>query len=88
VKDQVFDIGPDGTVTTLYDDSQVELGELKVTRASEVEFAPDGSGWYVKLSCSPLNREHAGKMIGTGFKTRQEALDYEVAFLNKYVLGV
>jgi hypothetical protein len=87
MKEQVFDIGPDGTITTLYDDSLVDLGaEIKVCRASEVEYAPDG--WYVKLTDSPLNKQHAGKLIGRGFKTRQEALDYEVAWLNRNVLSV
>lgn len=87
MKEQVFDIGPDGSILTIYADDLLELGENKISRASIVEPAEDGSGWYVKLSDSPLNREHAGKLIGTGFKTRQEALDFEVQWISLNILA-
>lgn len=82
--EQVFVI-EGGTITTLYHDDLVQLGQNKIERASIVE--PDENGkWFVQLTDSELNGEHKGKLIGSGFNTRQEALDFEVNFINEQIL--
>lgn len=70
-----------GDILAIYDDSLVAMfGEAeKVTtrRASHVE--PDGDGWSADLS--PV-----GGPLLNGFKTRKEALDAEVRYLDEKVI--
>ena len=56
-----------------------QLGELHVERASHVEFDDENQTWTVRL---PNN----GKVIGTGFKSRRDAINHEVEHLNKFYL--
>lgn len=85
-KPEVYSIDETGGILTLYSDELVALGEMKISRASNVE--PDESGkWYVQLSDDPALGEHKGKIIGNGFTTRAEALAFEVAWINKNILG-
>jgi hypothetical protein len=63
----------DGLVKHVYaDDFIVGTGSIK--RASHVEPSPDGT-WFVDLS--PV-----GGPLRKGFVKRQEALDWEVAWIN------
>jgi hypothetical protein len=79
-----FDTG--GTMTGLYSDRNADLGKQHIRRASNVE--PDQNGkWYVELSNDPLNGVHAGKLIGSGFATREAALEFEVEWINKNILA-
>ena len=50
-----------------------ELGEIKVTRASHVEFCPLYQCWKV-ISAK------TGKLLASGFKSRVEALGWEKTF--------
>jgi hypothetical protein len=85
-KPEVYSIDENGDILTLYSDDLVALGAMKITRASNVE--PDESGkWSVQLSDDPALGEHKGVTIGSGFTTRAEALDFEVAWINKNILG-
>ncbi len=84
-------IGPEGDITSLYDDGLVGLGEIQaVKHASHVDwsdgrgFAP--KGWYVRLSLDARNGQHSGELIGSGFATRAEALAFEVAWLQENTL--
>jgi hypothetical protein len=83
---EVFVCDVDGTVTTLYSDELIDLGALEISRASNVEPNPNGT-WYVELTNNPLNGNHAGKRIGDGFKTREEAIQFEVNWINKNILA-
>jgi hypothetical protein len=70
----------DGRITAIYNDALTALREMGVAetkRASHVE--PDGNTWYADLS--PV-----GGPLLTGFKTRKEALEAEVAYLREYVV--
>ena len=70
-----------GAITSVYDDALVPLIQharrSETKRASHVE--PRGLVWDADLS--PI-----GGPLFAGFKTRQEALDAEVYYLNNYYL--
>ena len=85
-KEQVFDIDESGEALTLYSDDLLELGKHKVTRASNVEPADDGT-WEVRLTHDPIFGKWSGKLIGVGFHTRAEALEFEVNWINQNILG-
>lgn len=84
--EKVFIVEPDATILTMYDDNMVGLGKHTITRASEVEADTEGK-WFVKLGNDPELGEHAGRVIGQGFSTRQAALDFEVQFINQFLKG-
>lgn len=72
--------GHDGTLRYVYDDDVhkhlSKLGEVSIKRATHVE--PDENGlWYADLS--PVGGEKV-----TGFKTHQEAIDFELKWLNEH----
>lgn len=71
-------IQPDGQIKCLYTDliDLSRFGKLHVERASHVEFDDIKQTWTVRLAGS-------GKVIGDGFESRQEALDFEVDYLNR-----
>jgi len=69
-----------GTITALYRDELQALGDVtSVSRASHVEW--DRDGWFVQLADAARNGTDAGRVIGRGFKTRAEALAFEVQWL-------
>ena len=82
-----FVINSDGSITTIYSDDLAELcASQRIERASNVE--ADGLGkWYVQLSDSKLNGKFAGKIIGSGFTSRAEALKFEVQWLVENILN-
>lgn len=84
--EKVFLIEDDGRIVTLYDDAFAELGAHKVCRASSVEFNNVDQQWHVELSDCQPRAGFAGLEIGNGFKTRQEALDAEVKFIQETIL--
>ena len=69
----------DGTITGIYSDDLLpvlnKLGSFSTNRASFVEPGTDNT-WTIDLSIS-------NGPIVTGFRTRKEALDYEVAWLRE-----
>jgi len=71
-------IDTNGNVHSLYTDliDLSQLGKMKVSRASNVEFDNDTQTWSVKLAST-------GEVISPpeGFKTRPEALNFEVKYL-------
>lgn len=77
-----------GGITGLYNDTLVGLGEIQsISRASHVEWKSWGNrGWYVQLSDDLRNGQHRGTIIGEGFATRAEALDFEAQWLEDYKL--
>lgn len=82
---KILKIGPDGNIQCLYDDSLLKLGKVKdVARASYIEPNLAG-GWNVTLTKDPRNGEFKGAFLGT-FKTRKEALEAEVSFINANIL--
>lgn len=89
MSEQVFDINETGEALTLYSDDLVELGgQRQISRASHVEPASEGDGtWEVKLGDDPILGKWAGKLIGNGFTTRKEALEFEVNWINQNILG-
>jgi hypothetical protein len=71
-----------GAVRFVYDDTLVELleaGDATVRRASHVEPTADGR-WSADLS--PVGGPELGP-----FRLRREALDAEVAWLRRHLLG-
>ena len=82
--EKVFCVEKDGTIIGLHDDDFI-LGTQEITRASNVEHAPDG--WYVQLTDDPLNGKWAGYEVGRGYATRAEALAAEVKFINENILS-
>lgn len=80
-------ISPKGEITLIYGDQHagfldklgVRVDEV-VSRASNVE--PGQGGWIADMS--PIEK---GVVLGP-FRLRQEALDAEVAWLNKKLFGV
>lgn len=77
-------IDENGNIKTIYNDNIAKvienLGNSSVKRASHVEpSTKTPNTWEVDLS--PV-----GGPTVDGFKTRKEALDYEVDYLNKNVL--
>lgn len=89
-------INEDGSLEFIYTDalaSLLTLGKHEITRASHVE-PFTGGGWYADMGPSggpvlfangEMAQEHDGQSgpAPVGFKTRQEALDAEVAWLQK-----
>ena len=74
----MLSIDANGTITTIYDDCLLPLmtqGNVVTTRASHVEPAPSGKGWYVDLH--PI-----GGAKHWGFETRAEALQFERDWIN------
>ena len=67
-----------GTIISLYNDilREVDLGLLKVKRASNVEFNNDTQLWDIDI---------LGEGIIGSFKTRKEAIDFEIEFLEKRI---
>ena len=67
-----------GTIVSLYNDilREVDLGLLKVKRASNVEFNNDTQLWDIDI---------LGEGIIGSFKTRKEAIDFEIEFLEKRI---
>ena len=71
----------DGRIEFIYSDSLLpitQLGACHITRASHVE--PSDGGWTADLS--PVS----GPVLGP-YRTRQEALDAEVTWLQSNVLS-
>lgn len=72
-----------GELTAIYDDRLRGFldspGPLRISRASAVEPAPDGT-WTVDLTRS-------GGPIFVGIKLKQEALDREVEWLNENIIS-
>lgn len=70
-----------GDILAIYDDALVamfgEAAKVETRRASNVE--PDGQGWSADLS--PV-----GGPILRDFKTRKDALDAEVRWLDQHVV--
>lgn len=85
---QVFVI-ENGTVVTTFGDDQIfpeGLGPARFNRASLIE--PDQAGlWTVQLTDDPINRTFAGQVIGMNFKTKADAVRFEVDWINQYILG-
>lgn len=71
-------IKSNGDIQCLYmDDIDLrKLGELKVERASNVEFDTTKRTWSVRLV-------ESGEIIGEDFIKRTDALAFEVDYLNK-----
>ena len=82
MRQQTFVIDSDGNILTIYDDSLAELvnggGEIVTKRASHVEPQMSNGFWYADLS--PV-----GGPMFDGFRTRQEALDAELDWLNEHL---
>lgn len=78
LQEQTFVIGSDGEILTVYDDSLAELvehgGKIVTRRASHVEPEFDSGFWSADLS--PV-----GGPKFSGFRTRQEALNAELEWL-------
>jgi hypothetical protein len=69
----------DGTATLIYDDAHADFlaqGTAVVTRASNVEPAPQGAGWVADMS--PVG----GPTLGP-YALRSQALAAEVAYLER-----
>jgi hypothetical protein len=73
----------DGVIHAIYDDALIALfgkaETVDIKRASHVE--PDAGGWGWIADMTPVN----GPVL-TNFKTRKEALDAEVQYLNRHVV--
>jgi hypothetical protein len=73
----------DGEITSIYDDALVPLIEqsatVETTRASHVE--PSKVAWFGW--CADLSPIGGPRLT---FKTRQEALDAEVQYINRHVI--
>ena len=70
-------VAPEGTITAIYSDSLADLlaeGRTEIVRASAVEPTQDGTGWLAAMNNGPI--------LGP-FRLRQEALNAEVAFLER-----
>lgn len=85
-KEHLIVIDEDGNIQTLYDDCLHDLGvPLNVGRASNVE--PGENGWDVVLTDDERNGAFKGYVVGRGYTRREDALDAEVAFINKNILA-
>lgn len=81
-------ISPDGSVlTSVYNDvlDVSVIGKPEINRATEVCFNNLKGCWTVK-SLPPLFAVE--RVLADGFKTRADALDFEIAYLNKYMLAL
>ena len=86
-------IARDGSVRVLYADKlqplHEALGEVTIRRASHVEPAPAGGGWFADMNPvgGPLlGLEFEGRLVG--FPTRQEALDAETEWLVQHGIPI
>lgn len=73
-------VAKNGELHAIYDDALVPLfdgASVAVRRASHVE--PQGRHWYADL-------RPVGGPVLNHFKTRQEALDAEVQYINQHVI--
>lgn len=79
--ESLMTIKKDGKIQYIYNEmyNLEGLGDITINRASYVEPESNGSSWYVDLS--PLNKDKV-----TGFKTRSEALQFEVKYIEENVL--
>lgn len=86
-------IAPNGQVRVIYSDDLAPVmsavGEVTIRRASHVEPATAGGGWFADMAPvggPVLGVEFEGRTIG--FPTRKEALDAEVDWLVQHGLPV
>ena len=75
----IYTINEDGSLTGLYNDLLVGLGDLEINRASNVEFDSTIQKWVVTLILP-----FSACLIKT-FETRSEALEAEVMFINDWI---
>lgn len=63
--EKLFVIDEQGDLTTLYADDLPDLGPIKVTRASNVEYelVPGSGGWDVQLTDETFNGPYAGQVV-------------------------
>lgn len=76
--DWLFHIAPNGDVTTLYTET-VDLrvlGELEVSRASNIEYDHRLQGWMVVL--------RDGTALPEAYPSREDALAAEVAYIHAH----
>jgi hypothetical protein len=76
-------ISPDGSeVMHLYNDKIKRItsktSDIKVYRASEVYYCNKDVGWKIKLL-------HSGLVLPIMFSERQDAIDYEIEFLEQFL---
>jgi len=80
-------ISPDGKeVVNIHNDFTHQItsrhADVEINRASEVYYCNINKGWKIKM----LIRGHMhGLLLPVMFHTRQEALDYEVEFLEEFI---
>ncbi len=75
-------ISPDGTIlTSVYNDvfDISQIGTPKINRATEVRYNNERGHWEV-IALQPLF--DVEMILANEFKSRTEALDWEIAFLN------
>ena len=76
--DWLFNIAPNGDVTTLYTET-VDLrvlGELEVSRASNIEYDHAAQGWAIVLK--------DGTILAETYPSREDALAAEVAYIQAH----
>ena len=81
-------ISPDGTtLTSVYNDvfDITAVGKPEIHRATEVCFSNEDNCWIV-VALRPLFAVE--EILGRGFKSRADALDFEIAYLNKHMLAL
>lgn len=82
----VYRIDVDGNIHGLYSDDVAQLGSREIARASNVE--PDANGkWFVQLTDDPRNGEHRNKIIGKDFESRDEAIKFEVKWIEENIIA-
>ena len=76
--DWLFNIAPNGDVTTLYTEAVdlCALGFLEVSRASTIEWDSTKQGWTITL--------RDGTVIPHTFEQRVDALKFEVAYIQAH----
>lgn len=75
-------ISKDGSsVTNIYSDKidMSDIGRLSIRRATEVKFSNEDQKWQV-ISLPPIF--DSVKILATGFNARQDAIDWEINYLN------
>ena len=78
-KNRVYRVSPGGSVFGLHSDGLLSgLGEQKIARASTVEFDNVSKVWSIELTAT-------GEKLSRTFARREEALAYEVAYLNNRI---
>jgi hypothetical protein len=78
VKEIRIDITDDGLCSAVWDDSNPlkELGDIEVTRLSDIEFDHESQGWKVYF--------RNGTTLLETFQQRQDALDAEVKYVDEH----